>query len=153
MNIRTIMYVLILLSILFVDRLTKLMAIAHWQEPFVINPFLYFHVTYNRGISWGFLNNGTSVAAIIIGVTLLTLSLAGHSLHKRKKGISIFGEIFIIGGAISNTIDRFMYGGVVDYIVFHVGSWSWPAFNIADAYIVIGVAIMFVQILYEHETA
>jgi len=48
----------------------------------------------------------------------------------------------VIGGAIGNVIDRLRFGAVVDFLDFHVGSWHWPAFNIADSAICVGVAVM-----------
>ena len=48
----------------------------------------------------------------------------------------------IIGGAIGNVIDRVRFGGVIDFLYFHLGSWYWPAFNLADSAICIGVVVM-----------
>ena len=48
----------------------------------------------------------------------------------------------IIGGAIGNVVDRVRFGGVIDFLYFHLGSWYWPAFNLADSAICIGVMIM-----------
>jgi signal peptidase II len=48
----------------------------------------------------------------------------------------------IIGGAIGNVIDRIRLGAVVDFLDFHIGTWHWPAFNVADSAICIGVAVM-----------
>src|SRR6516162_8866871 len=48
----------------------------------------------------------------------------------------------VIGGAIGNVIDRICFGAVVDFLDFHVGSWHWPAFNVADSAICVGVAVM-----------
>ena len=48
----------------------------------------------------------------------------------------------IIGGAIGNVIDRLRFGGVIDFLYFHLGSWYWPAFNCADSAICLGVMIM-----------
>ena len=48
----------------------------------------------------------------------------------------------IIGGAVGNVIDRLRFGGVIDFLYFHAGSWYWPAFNLADSAICLGVAAM-----------
>mgnify|MGYP003351637601 CR=1 FL=1 len=50
-------------------------------------------------------------------------------------------DVFILGGAIGNLIDRLAYGHVIDFIDFHIGGWHWPAFNIADGAITIGAAL------------
>jgi signal peptidase II len=51
--------------------------------------------------------------------------------------------VLIITGAFSNLLDRLFYGGVIDFIVVWFGDWSWPAFNIADAAILLGIAFVF----------
>jgi signal peptidase II len=48
----------------------------------------------------------------------------------------------IIGGAVGNVIDRLRFGGVIDFLYFHAGSWYWPAFNLADSAICLGVVAM-----------
>ena len=48
----------------------------------------------------------------------------------------------MIGGAVGNVIDRLRFGGVIDFLYFHAGSWDWPAFNLADSAICLGVAAM-----------
>jgi len=54
----------------------------------------------------------------------------------------------VIGGAIGNMIDRMAYGAVADFFDFHLGGWHWPAFNIADSGIVVGVALLFLDGLF-----
>ena len=56
----------------------------------------------------------------------------------------------IIGGAIGNVIDRFVFGAVVDFLYFHIGRYGWPAFNVADSAICIGVVLMILAQLREH---
>jgi signal peptidase II len=48
----------------------------------------------------------------------------------------------IIGGAVGNVIDRVHFGGVIDFLYFHLGAWYWPAFNLADSAICVGVIVM-----------
>lgn len=54
----------------------------------------------------------------------------------------------IIGGAIGNVIDRFRFGAVADFFDFHIAGWHYPAFNIADSAIVLGVAYLLIDILF-----
>ena len=75
------------------------------------------------------------VAAAIVTVLIYWLSRAESSLLAVAIGL-------IIGGAIGNVIDRIRFGAVVDFLDFHVGTWHWPAFNIADSAICVGVAVM-----------
>jgi signal peptidase II len=59
-----------------------------------------------------------------------------------------YGLALIFGGAIGNLIDRFMYGKVVDFLDFYIGSSHWPAFNVADSAISIGMCILVYHILF-----
>ncbi len=59
-----------------------------------------------------------------------------------------YGLALIFGGAVGNLIDRFMYGKVVDFLDFYIGSVHWPAFNIADSAISIGMGILIYHILF-----
>ncbi len=59
-----------------------------------------------------------------------------------------YGMALIFGGAIGNLIDRFQYGKVVDFLDFYIGSYHWPAFNIADSAISIGMGVLMYHILF-----
>jgi lipoprotein signal peptidase len=94
-------------------------------------------------MSFGLFNGGgglnallfSLVAAAIVVVLIYWLSRVESSLLAVAIGL-------VIGGAIGNVIDRLRFGAVVDFLDFHVGSWHWPAFNIADSAICVGVAVM-----------
>jgi len=75
------------------------------------------------------------VAAAIVAVLIYWLSRVESWLLAVAIGL-------VIGGAVGNVIDRLRFGAVVDFLDFHVGSWHWPAFNVADSAICVGVAVM-----------
>jgi signal peptidase II len=75
------------------------------------------------------------VAVAIIAILVFWLSRVRSDLLSSAIGL-------IIGGAVGNVLDRLRFGGVIDFLYFHLGSWYWPAFNLADSAICIGVAIM-----------
>jgi len=54
-------------------------------------------------------------------------------------GVDISAELFVLVGGVSNVIDRFLYGGVIDFIDLYIGNYHWYTFNLADAYIVMGI--------------
>jgi signal peptidase II len=54
----------------------------------------------------------------------------------------------IIGGAFGNLIDRIRFGAVIDFLDLHVGGWHWPAFNVADMFIVIGVGLYIINMIF-----
>jgi signal peptidase II len=111
------------------------------REP--VTSFLDLVLTCNRGMSFGLFNTGPglsvplfSIAAIaIVAILVWWLSRVQSELLATAIGL-------IIGGAIGNVIDRVRFGGVIDFLYFHLGAWYWPAFNLADSAICIGVVIM-----------
>ncbi len=153
MKRQALFYSLLAGAIFALDRCTKSYAMQYWRDEHVVNPYLYFQVTINRGISWGLLNY--THKWIFLGVTFLiatiTVALMWYAYQRYQQGKSILGEVCVIAGSCSNIIDRIFYLGVVDFIVVHAGPWTWPVFNIADAFIVFGVAIMFIHLLSEHD--
>lgn len=107
-----------------------------------VTSFLDLVLTCNPGVSFGLLNRtGISslvfalAAAAIVVVLLVWLSRARNNLLAVALGL-------IIGGAIGNVVDRLRFDAVVDFLYFHAGSWGWPAFNLADSAICLGVAAM-----------
>ena len=134
--------------VVVLDQLTKAAILASLAGGAVggsatITSFFNLALTYNRGISFGLFNGSAGVnafafsvvAAAIVGVLLYWLSRASNSLLAVAIGL-------IIGGAVGNVLDRIRLGAVVDFLDFHVGGLHWPAFNLADSAICIGVAAM-----------
>ena len=119
-----------------------------------ITPFFNLVLTYNRGMSFGLFNNGTGVnalffsllAAVIVVVLVYWLSRVDSPFLAVAIGL-------VIGGAIGNVIDRIRFGAVVDFLDFYIGSWHWPAFNIADSAICVGVGAMFLDGLIRRREA
>jgi signal peptidase II len=130
------------------DQLSKAAVLAHFAghsfgNRETITSFFNLALTYNRGISFGLFNGGAGLnalifsvaAAAIVAVLIYWLSRAGSPFLAIAIGL-------IIGGAIGNVVDRVRLGAVVDFLDFHIGSLHWPAFNLADSAICIGVAAM-----------
>jgi signal peptidase II len=111
--------------------------------PWAVLPFLDLTVVWNRGISYGLFQQHSEwgrwfLTAFKLGAAIfLTIWLRRADTRVEAIGIGL-----IIGGAIGNAIDRILHGAVFDFAHFHIGSFSWYVFNIADAAIVIGVAVM-----------
>jgi signal peptidase II len=137
------------LTVVVVDQLGKHLVLEHFGEAACVNQreaiiaFFDLVSTCNRGMSFGILSSGeglsvplfTIAAAIIVAILVFWLSRARSGLLANAIGL-------IIGGAVGNVIDRLRFGGVVDFLYFHLGAWYWPAFNFADSAICIGVLIM-----------
>ncbi len=139
------------LAVIGLDQLSKNLVLKSFgvsecvqQTGIQITGFFDFVLTCNHGMSFGLFNHGQGLGVLlfsilvagVVGVLLFWLSRAQGEILSSAIGM-------IIGGAIGNMIDR-LWGshGVIDFLYFHLGSWYWPAFNVADSAICIGVAIM-----------
>jgi signal peptidase II len=116
-----------------------------FQEPVSLLPFLSLYRTWNQGIAfsmlWGM--NDTALIVLTLGITFFVLWLAAKT--PPDKFTAWAGFAMIIGGALGNLIDRTVYGHVVDYVLFHTPSWSFAVFNLADAFISVGAALVILQ--------
>lgn len=137
-------YAFLAACVVVADRLTKTYALHNFATPVVFNKFVSAELIFNRGISWGMLTFDDqrffmAISFIIIGVIIV---LAIYAVKQFWQGCLIIGEILALAGALSNVADRFLYGGVIDFMVLAYGSWTFPVFNVADICIVIGIALM-----------
>jgi signal peptidase II len=110
------------------------------REPLALAPFLDLMVVWNRGISYGLLQQDTELGRwVLLGISVA--AAVGLSVWMARATSRLLAAALglIVGGAIGNAIDRIAYGAVFDFVHFHVGSFSWYVFNIADAAIVAGV--------------
>jgi signal peptidase II len=138
--------------VLALDQASKWLMIELLTSPprFIpVTPFFNLVLGFNRGISFGLLDNLGSwgpmmlsfLAAIIICFLFLWLWKTEHLWD--GTAISL-----IIGGALGNLLDRLRVGAVTDFLDIYVGPYHWPAFNLADTGIVIGVGILVVQSIF-----
>ncbi len=108
-----------------------------------ITPFFNLVLTYNRGMSFGLFNNGAGVNALLFSLAAASIvAVLVYWLSRVDSPLLAVAIGLVIGGAIGNVIDRARFGAVVDFLDFCLGSWHWPAFNLADSAICIGVAAM-----------
>lgn len=140
-------YLIIAFIVVAADRFTKSLAL-HLSGEKIINQFLSFNLSFNRGINWGFFNSTNPNVFIFINsaIALVILALVYYTYFYWKLKQPIFGHILILAGAVSNYYDRMFHGGVIDFIVLSWGNLSWPSFNIADAAICIGIGLFILQI-------
>jgi signal peptidase II len=108
-----------------------------------VTSFFNIVLIYNRGMSFGLFNSGGGLNALLFSVVAAAIVTVLTYWLSRVESPLLAGAIsLIIGGAVGNVIDRIRFGAVVDFLDFHIGSWHWPAFNIADSAICVGVAVM-----------
>ena len=135
--------------VIVIDQITKLAIEAHFQqgEFMPITSFFNLVLAYNPGAAFNFLANHDGWQRWFFTALSLTAAIF-ISLYMRKNRHLprlCAGLAFILGGAIGNLIDRVRIGKVVDFLDFYVGNAHWPAFNVADSAIFIGVAILLID--------
>jgi len=140
---RTMQYTLAALLCIFIDRITKYI-VMYKINYYRINFFTTIDLVFNRGISFGLFHSDSINTFAIINVVIacVIMALFFHGAVKIKEEKSITGETLIFAGALSNVADRYLYGGVVDFIACAYQGWYFPVFNGADIFIVVGVFIM-----------
>lgn len=148
----------IIIAVVVLDQLTKYWIMANFVE-FQTQEIIsgVFSLTYltNKGAAFGFLSgdHGAWRHAFFIGIAVLAMIimlLFLRQMHKEGKwSVTAIGLIF--GGAAGNLIDRVRFGAVVDFLDFYWKTHHWPAFNVADSAITVGVGIfLLVNFLRPH---
>lgn len=113
--------------------------------PVPVLPFLALFRTHNTGIAFSMLDNLGSVGLIVVTLAVIAFILVIAFRTDPAQRLARFGFALIIGGAFGNLIDRVWHGYVVDYILFHLPSWSFAIFNLADAFITVGAALVMLE--------
>ena len=114
-----------------------------------ILPFFNLVMVWNKGISFGMLNNGTEIAQYVLSGAALVISLGFLAWFSRTKSkLQALTIIMVVAGALGNVIDRLRFGAVIDFLDFHAYGYHFPAFNVADSCICIGVFLLIVQSVF-----
>ncbi|MBS1853136.1 MAG: signal peptidase II [Acidobacteria bacterium] len=114
----------------------------------------FFRITHveNRGAAFGLFADSTSEwkIALLILFSVIALVVVSAMLWRNSHTMTTtgIGLALILGGAVGNLWDRLLSGKVVDFLLFYVGEYQWPAFNVADSAIVVGAALLVVEILF-----
>ena len=140
------MNLLILISIIFADLFTKYII----SKIVVLNKIheilIFFDIVniHNRGISFGLFDKvlSSSFILFVVGLSIVILS---YWYFISDKKIEKLGLIFILSGAMGNFIDRLINGYVIDFISIHYKNYYWPAFNIADMSITLGIILIIIS--------
>ncbi len=144
------------LSVLVVvlDQATKWLAVAVLApyHPLPVVPLLNLTLMYNEGAAFSFLADAGGwqrwffAGFALIMSTVLVIWLLRLGRHERLMAATLS---LIVGGAVGNLIDRVLTGRVVDFIDLYVGNYHWPAFNVADSAITLGVILLLLNSLLE----
>ena len=140
----------LMLSVLIIvaDQISKWFVLEHFQlhESLpVIDGVLNWTLAFNEGAAFSFLSDAggwqrwffSALAVVVSSILVVWLSRTRRGDWRTALPLAL-----IVGGAIGNVIDRIRLGHVVDFIDVHYGTWSWPAFNIADSAISVGAVIL-----------
>ncbi|MFC3695305.1 signal peptidase II [Chenggangzhangella methanolivorans] len=134
-------------AIFVVDQAIKVWALFVFdlasQGRVPVLPVFDLVLIWNRGISYGLLQQDSDFGRWALVVVHVVASIAITIwIAREKQTASSIGLALILGGAVGNGLDRILYGAVVDYALLHWGDVTWYVFNLADAAIVAGVALL-----------
>ena len=143
--------VVIIFSIFFFDRLTKLYLINLQSTAtyidFYIFPFLNFYLVWNTGIGFGLAAMESNIYYHILTSIITIVNIGLIFFLIKSKGIYAYFFALIIGGSLGNLFDRLYYSAVPDFIDLHFGNYHWFIFNVADIFISVGIiALVFVEL-------
>jgi signal peptidase II len=111
--------------------------------------FLNIILSANKGISFGMLAAGSAYEVWMLIIVAVCISfLLGLWIWQAESRFSSLCFGLILGGALGNVMDRFLYGAVVDFLDFHIFGYHWYTFNIADCGIVIGAVLLVIQMIF-----
>jgi signal peptidase II len=149
-------FLLIFGLIVVSDQLTKMWVVesfAMHQTTPVIPGFFNLTLLHNTGAAFGILSGLPPLWRQIFFVSIAGVALLVMVLMQRKMGGQnpLYAVSFglISGGAIGNVIDRLRFGAVVDFLDFHISEYHWPAFNVADSGITVGVGLFLLTQFFE----
>ena len=124
-------------------------------QKIVLAPFFDLVMAWNRGISYGLLRQDSDAGRwVLVALTLCVIVGLAYWLAQVCSHLPALSLGLIIGGAMGNVIDRIRFGAVADFFSFHIGSFHWYIFNLADVAIVAGVAgLLYDSLMASHKSA
>jgi signal peptidase II len=149
---------LIALAVLAVDHASKLWLLyglkLQENERIAVAPFLNFELRWNQGVSFSLFQQGTAAGRwVLLAVTLAATLLLCLWLWRARNTLTGLGLGAIVGGALGNGYDRFIFGAVVDFLDFHAFGYHFYVFNLADSAITLGVALLLFDALLAERRA
>ncbi|MDD1497163.1 signal peptidase II [Agrobacterium sp. CNPSo 3708] len=145
---------LILLALL-ADQIIKVLVEKYLplQEMVPVIPFLALYRTYNLGVAFSMLSGMEGWAIVTMRLLIVAFVIWLWRKTDADRTFAHLGFALIIAGAAGNIFDRFLYGHVVDYILFHTETWSFAVFNLADSFITIGAGCVILDELLQAKAA
>lgn len=149
-----LLYLVITLSIILGDQLSKALVTSRMtlsSTTPVVPGFVHLTLVHNRGALFGMFRDLSDPyrGFIFTAVPLVAIVLIVIFQYRTAvaDAVTQSGLALILGGAIGNLVDRLRLGYVIDFLDFFVGEYHWPAFNVADSSICVGVSLLFIDLL------
>lgn len=151
-----IFLIILFVTIVVLDQITKALALEYLTLGMpveVIPGFFNFTLVFNPGAAFGIFSDLPDFyrRTLLIVVTLIAFVIIYKLLRHEVQGKPVLEAalVGVLAGALGNLIDRIRFDAVVDFFDFYVGHYHWPAFNIADSAISVGVVIVLIGMLFE----
>lgn len=139
-------WLLLAATVIALDQATKawIVAALSFGERIQVATFFNLVLAFNTGAAFSFLAGagGWQRWFFIVLALLVSAWIVGMLRKHASERLMPCALALILGGALGNVIDRLIHGAVVDFLDFHVAGWHWPAFNVADSAITVGVALI-----------
>ena len=143
-------WLLLSVAIIIADQITKWVVLTRFQlheSMPVIDGLLSWTLAFNEGAAFSFLSDAGGWQRwffTVLAIVVTTILVVWLKRTERGDWRTALPLALVVGGAVGNVIDRIRLGHVVDFIDVHYGTWSWPAFNIADSAISVGAVMLIV---------
>ena len=141
---RPLVAAIFILVAVLVDQVIKYLVEQHlpFQQAVEVVPHLALYRTWNEGVAFSFLSGMSGWAIVTMRLIIIAIVLWWWRNADRNALLIHLGFAMIVAGAIGNIIDRFIYGHVVDYVLFYTQDWSFAVFNLADSLITMGAVMV-----------
>jgi signal peptidase II len=145
------------LLVMLLDQLSKYWLLEVFdiraRAPVVLSDYFSLVMAWNRGVSFSmFAHEAEWMPYLLMALALSICAILVRLCLRSTRCWEQVGYALVIGGALGNVIDRARFGAVADFFYAHIGTYGWPAFNVADASICCGVAILLWQTLKKSPT-
>lgn len=140
------------LIIAIADQISKYYVRGHMHmfEVKPVMPFWNWTLVYNQGAAFSFLSDQGGWQKLFFGIIALGVSigLVYYILNRIYSGLTGLALSFILGGALGNLVDRIVHGRVTDFVQWYYETHYWPAFNLADSFITVGVTLLVIESIF-----
>ena len=148
---------LIVLTIFFLDRVSKLYVIflneKNLSPDIFTSKFLNINLIWNEGIAFGLLSFNESYLYNLLTFLISIIIIVIFFMIMKNDGMKKYSLLMILGGALGNLYDRISFQAVPDFIDFHIGNFHWFIFNVSDIFISVGVfSLIFLELVDNKKT-